>query len=243
MDAQGNSKVQTAPLICDTKILGSGMIKHEAAGEISFPDTHRNKPMLEPFLGAGVVFSRGHRLVRVPYDCCLPMVFDGEEFSMGIRSWTHGYDLYAPCTSFAFHPYQRQKKPPMFWEQPDNGRQTRSENRIKAILGMPVEEDSYDKTDLERYGLGKVRPLQKYLDIFGINLKTGRVRSNCAEAFSGALHDKLHAFLRKDGRGIDYNNVYIPAKDDQLLEEQKNRRGNKIGDISRRRHRNRSNDD
>ncbi|ETO17657.1 hypothetical protein RFI_19662 [Reticulomyxa filosa] len=156
--------------------------------------------------------KKGHRIVRVPYDCCLPMVFDGEEFSMGVRAWTHGYDLYAPCKSFAFHPYQRAKKPPMFWEQPDEGRQSRSENRIKAILGMPVEEDDYDKTDIQRYGLGAIRPLQTYLTVFGINLQTREVKSNCAEAFSGALHDRLHAFLRHDGRGIDYNNVYIPAQ-------------------------------
>ncbi|ETO21704.1 hypothetical protein RFI_15499, partial [Reticulomyxa filosa] len=54
MDEDGNSKVDTAPIICDTKILGSGMVKHEAAGEITFPETHKNKPMLGPFLGAGV---------------------------------------------------------------------------------------------------------------------------------------------------------------------------------------------
>ena len=36
---------------------------------------------------------------RVPYDCCLPMLFQGEEISIGIRAWTFGYDLYAPHTS------------------------------------------------------------------------------------------------------------------------------------------------
>lgn len=39
-------------------MLHSGMFKHEAAGEIQFPKDHRNQPMLSPFLGAGIVFSR-----------------------------------------------------------------------------------------------------------------------------------------------------------------------------------------
>ena len=43
-------------------------------------------------------FSRGHFVTRVPYDCCLPMLFQGEEISIGIRAWTFGYDLYAPHT-------------------------------------------------------------------------------------------------------------------------------------------------
>ena len=38
---------------------------------------------------AGVSFSRGHRVLRVPYDCCTPNLFDGEEFSMAVRC--------APC--------------------------------------------------------------------------------------------------------------------------------------------------
>ena len=37
---------------------------------------------------AGVSFSRGHRVLRVPYDCCTPNIFNGEEFTMGARMWT-----------------------------------------------------------------------------------------------------------------------------------------------------------
>ena len=32
--------------------------------------------------------NKGHRIVRVPYDGHLPMIFDGEEFTMGARAWT-----------------------------------------------------------------------------------------------------------------------------------------------------------
>ena len=51
--------------------------------------------MLQPYWAAGMSFSRGHFLHRVPYDGRLPMVFMGEEISIGIRGWTKGYDLYA----------------------------------------------------------------------------------------------------------------------------------------------------
>jgi hypothetical protein len=35
----------------------------------------QDTPMLQPFWAAGMSFSRGHFITRVPYDCCLPMLF------------------------------------------------------------------------------------------------------------------------------------------------------------------------
>ena len=52
------NKLNSAPIICNTRILHNGMFKHEAAGEIVFPQAYRNAPMFSPFLGAGVIFSR-----------------------------------------------------------------------------------------------------------------------------------------------------------------------------------------
>ena len=63
-------------------------------------------PMLQPFWAAGFSFSRGHFVARVPYDCCLPMMFQGEEISMAARAWSHGYDFYAPMASVVFHEYE-----------------------------------------------------------------------------------------------------------------------------------------
>merc|ERR1712194_404268 len=104
---------QHTPVICDSKIMvGSKMIKHEAATEV-YPRI--KTPMLHPLWGAGISFSRGHRVLRVPYDCCLPMIFDGEEFSMAVRMWTWGYDFYTPRSSIVAHPYHRKKKPPLFF--------------------------------------------------------------------------------------------------------------------------------
>lgn len=42
-------------------------------------------PQLEPYWAAGFSFSRGHFVVNVPYDLYQPMIFQGEEMSIGIR--------------------------------------------------------------------------------------------------------------------------------------------------------------
>ena len=51
LDEYGNPQRDTAPVICNTRLLHSGMFKHEAAGEIRFPESHKDTPMLSPYLG------------------------------------------------------------------------------------------------------------------------------------------------------------------------------------------------
>jgi len=207
----GDSLVKTAPIICKTKLLGSGMIKHEAAGETYWPSRWKEIPLISPFLGAGILFSRGHRITRVPYDCCLDYIFDGEEFSLGARAFTWGYDFYAPSISFAFHPYRRKRAPPLFWNnrgsRREPGSEARARSRIKHILGMRSAGNYGDK-DIDKYGLGPRRPLERYLKTFGVDLtKKGLQKDNCRDAFKGTLMDYIHTFIRKNGKGIDYNFV------------------------------------
>jgi hypothetical protein len=64
-------------------------------------------------------------LRNVPYDAFQPMIFQGEEMSIGIRGFTVGYDYYAPERSVCFHHYATGKnaavrnKVKHFWENGD----------------------------------------------------------------------------------------------------------------------------
>ena len=94
---EGRSRRNTRPIMCNSHFEGSGATSH--LRHLSQPEEKavlQDTPMLQPFWAAGMSFSRGHFVTRVPYDCCLPMLFQGEEISIGIRAWTFGYDLYAP---------------------------------------------------------------------------------------------------------------------------------------------------
>ena len=61
----------------------------------------RGDPQPTAFFSAHFVFVRAAWLREVPYDPL--MYFDGEEDSIGLRSWTSGYDLYYPTTHIVFH--------------------------------------------------------------------------------------------------------------------------------------------
>ena len=182
------------------------MLKHDQAVEIEPRDD--NMPILHVWWAAGISFSRGHRIARVPYDCCLPMLFDGEEASMAARMWTSGYDFYTFHHSAVFHTYFRKKRPPMFWEN-DNRfpyAEEQAEQRIRHLFKLSTVYE-FDKTSLEKYGLGKERPLEQFLHITGVDFVTGKLRDNCHAVENYHFHDALTPFCCDGLNGIDYKRV------------------------------------
>jgi len=206
-EKKGFEEITSWSMICAATFQHEGTIRNNRGMLVIPPFSHRNRPILQPFLGAGIVFSRGHRVLRAPNDCCVPGIFNGEEFNVATRSWTAGYDIYCPSMHIAFHPYQRKKRPPMFQENyrpPDEKRKAR--NRLGHISEFYFGDD-YNKEDLEKYGLGNVRPMSRFNEIFGIFPESKEIVNNCDETITAKLHDRLHVFLRRDGLGIDYGMV------------------------------------
>ena len=106
IDKQGKSTRNTRPIMCNTDYEGSPQGKY--LRHLSQPETVpsiKSTPQLAPYWAAGFSFSRGHFVVNVPYDLYQPMVFMGEEMSIGLRGFTIGYDFYAPERSVCFHHY------------------------------------------------------------------------------------------------------------------------------------------
>jgi [Skp1-protein]-hydroxyproline N-acetylglucosaminyltransferase len=102
----GDSLRTTRPIMCNTVYEGGvqGMHLRHASQPERRPAII-GVPQLQPWWAAGYSFSRGHFLVNVPYDYLQPMIFQGEEMSIGIRGYTVGYDFYAPERSVCFHHY------------------------------------------------------------------------------------------------------------------------------------------
>jgi len=84
------------PIMCASDFEGHGARKHLRHGQQPEGEPGiKGQPTLHPFWAAGFSFARGHFVIQVPYDQYLPMVFQGEEISIGMRAFTHGYDFYA----------------------------------------------------------------------------------------------------------------------------------------------------
>jgi hypothetical protein len=87
---------KSRPIMCVSAFEGKGSMKHLRHGQQpEGPAGIHGQPTLHPFWAAGFSFARGHFVLQVPYDQYLPMVFQGEEISIGLRAFSHGYDFYA----------------------------------------------------------------------------------------------------------------------------------------------------
>jgi [Skp1-protein]-hydroxyproline N-acetylglucosaminyltransferase len=123
-ETTGASLRRTRPIMCDSYFEkdedGVQHLRHGTQPQ-RVPIIH-GTPQLHPWWAAGYSFARGHFIVNVPYDLYQPMIFQGEEMSIGIRGFTYGYDYYAPERSVCFHHYAMgknrkvRKKVNKFWE-------------------------------------------------------------------------------------------------------------------------------
>lgn len=216
ISSAGHSQRSTRPIMCNSAFEGqpeASYLRHGSQPE-EVPK-FSGEPMLQPYWAAGFSFSRGHFVVRVPYDCCLPFVFQGEEISMGVRGWSHGYDFYAPASSVMFHEYASHSKRrggvKMFWEnQRDRTVQAAAMQRLIALAHLRPEQPpsgAYDGRLAERYGIGRKRPISLFYRLFQIDRARRRAQPLCELVRSGQMHRAFVHHLRPDGRGIDYDGL------------------------------------
>lgn len=153
-------------------------------------------PVPGRFYAAGCAFSAGRFLEQVPPDPSI--YFNGEEDSMAIRAFTHGYDLFHPHRIVCWHQYERRDKP-KHWSDHVAGQtcgpewhelEARGVRRFRRLLGLdPVGDEVFG-----RHGLGAARSLENYQEYAGVNFvkqtasiaaRTARIPRHAAEAASG----------------------------------------------------------
>lgn len=124
-------------------------------------------------MAAGFIFTHGRFVYEVPYDPHL--YFEGEEQTLSVRAWTHGWDIYHIPNVPIYHLYSTgdvetthrevhwspnadQERIQRWWEL-DN----KSKARMTALLQR--------NADLGIYGLGKARTLIEYANFSGIDYR------------------------------------------------------------------------
>eukprot|EP01084_Bolivina_argentea_P008799 16454_1 len=167
-------------VICSTQILKDKVTKSfklKPARIIS----NTGEPILTAYFAAGFSFQKGHRLINVPYDPYSAYLFDGEEMSMAVRMWTHGYDFYTPNIDIVYHLYSPNdaKIRPVFWEFQWNIKwkiARDSEYRINYILNLHrkfhpnVPLNKYDLREIHKYGIGNKRNVDDFWNFTRIDL-------------------------------------------------------------------------
>ncbi|EKS6740516.1 glycosyltransferase [Enterobacter ludwigii] len=128
------------------------------------------------YLAAGFIFADGHFITTVPND---PKIFFmGEEISMAVRAWTHGYDIWSPNRILLWHYYMRKEHPKVWTDHSNDARNAGAvekawwerdkiaKARVLTVLGV------HDATsELGCWGIGQERTLTEYQYRIGVNFK------------------------------------------------------------------------
>jgi hypothetical protein len=142
----------------------------------SFIQNHHDlvRPIRARFYSAHFAFTIGAFCEDVKHDPSL--YFLGEEITIAVRAFTHGYDLYHPHQIIVWHEYTRNYRR-KHWDDhngsvdPWHVRDSAAGDRIATLLGQRCA-----ALDLGEFGLGTSRSLSDYEQYAGINFKLRQVQ-------------------------------------------------------------------
>ena len=144
-------------------------------------DQAPSRPVPAALLSANFLFGPARAFREVPYDPWL--YFHGEEISLAVRFWTHGWDLYAPHESVVFHDYTTDRRRPRNWDDRRDwvALNMRSFARIRHLLGIEESRNPAVLRELDRHGLGTERTLAEYEEFADIRFADHWIGTRAAD--------------------------------------------------------------
>jgi Rps23 Pro-64 3,4-dihydroxylase Tpa1-like proline 4-hydroxylase len=158
-----------------------------------------NKPIPGVFASACMFFGPSSIIKDVPYDPNL--YFFGEEISLAVRFWTHGYDIYHPNRLVIYHDWDRTKRKTHFDDHKEWPVQNeKSFARVRHMLGTEISRDKEVIKDLKTYGLGNVRTLSEYEAYSGVSFSTRSITPQALRGEYGWMNTSTASDNKTSGR-------------------------------------------
>ncbi|MEP6950691.1 MAG: GlcNAc-transferase family protein [Ginsengibacter sp.] len=138
---------------------------------------HIKHPVAARFYSGGFCFTLGRYCKEVQHDP--DFYFIGEEISITVRAYTHGYDLFHPNKNLLWHHYTR-KKSVRQWDDDNNWtkRDKISVKKNRQLFGMDKDKVNFD---FSKYGFGQVRTLRDYEKYAGVLFSKRAVQKHTIE--------------------------------------------------------------
>tara|TARA_R110000803_G_scaffold198536_1_gene262294 strand:+ start:4843 stop:6066 length:1224 start_codon:yes stop_codon:yes gene_type:complete len=138
-----------------------------------------NDPLRARFYSAHFAFTLGEFCNEVPHDPLL--YFHGEEITITVRAFTHGYDLFHPHKIIAWHEYTREGRT-KHWDddQQWNDKNLKAHSRTRTLLGVDgVACTPCNAKSFEGYNIGSQRSIADYELYAGIRFKDRSLTDAC----------------------------------------------------------------
>lgn len=134
------------------------------------------EPIPARFYSAHFAFTVGEFCQEVQHDP--NYYFHGEEISIAVRAYTHGYDLFHPHKVIVWHEYTRRGRT-KHWDDNETWHITNTDahKRLRYLLGIDDEICEHcNKYMFSKYGLGEKRTLNDYELYSGIKFKNRSIQ-------------------------------------------------------------------
>lgn len=132
----------------------------------------RTQPRRARFASAHLLFASSSFVHDVP--CDPELYFTGDEAVLGVRAYTHGYDMFEPSRVIVWHEYVRPSQPKHWDDHPDDAtgpawhdREALSRNKMRQI---------FDGLSQGPFGLGGERTLEEYEAFAGVSFRHRKVQ-------------------------------------------------------------------
>jgi [Skp1-protein]-hydroxyproline N-acetylglucosaminyltransferase len=155
-------------LLVPWKFDKDGMLRQRARLLCTSDEDRNNIPT--HLYAAGFNFSCGNVIQDCPYDGGLQHLFFGEEVSMALRLFTHGYNLYAPPETVCFHLWSRAHRP-----APLDGLNSEMRSQQEKVRKTSLEVVLQQLRGTGR-GLGTERTAAEFASAMGVDFKTKSIR-------------------------------------------------------------------
>lgn len=157
------------------RFIPEGAIFFLPASFDSFND--KNRPVRGRFYSAHFAFTLGQFCKEVPHDP--NYYFHGEEISIAVRAYTHGYDIFHPHKVICWHEYTRKGRSKQWdddpvWPQRNNDSHLRN-RKLFEMDGLK------NDIDFGPYGFGKKRTLKDYEKYSGISFSKRAIQKYTLE--------------------------------------------------------------
>ena len=136
-----------------------------------------DQPIPARFYSAHFAFTTGKFCLEVPHDP--EYYFHGEEISIGVRAYTHGYDLFHPHKVVIWHEYTRKGRT----KQWDDDKEWVHKNNYCHLRNRKLFEMDGEVRDIDFgvYGFGTQRTLEDYERYAGISFKKRAIQKYTLE--------------------------------------------------------------
>ncbi len=176
------------------------------------------EPVPARFYSAHFAFTLGQFSKEVQHDP--QMYFHGEEISIAVRAYTHGYDLFHPHKIIAYHEYTRKGRTKQWDDDPEWGQKNNASHlRNRTLFGMDGECSPCTKNSFGHYWFGTERTLEEYEAYAGISFKKRAVQQYTLDnkfAPNPVIEDPIEydqSFLQRFKHCIDLGFDSVPYDD------------------------------